>query len=94
MPSLTQNSELSHNLPVEPPGAAIANRYGRIMSRIDTDAGGAGLDSVIRVTERVALVSVEAVAGRARLDPRQSVPGGGRTRQLSFGKDWKNRKLH
>ena len=73
MPSITQNSELNHNLSVEPPCAAIAIRYGRIMSRIDVDAGGAGLDSVVRVTQRVAFVSVETDAGRARLDPRQSV---------------------
>ena len=72
----------------------IANRKSRMMSRIDVDAGGAGLDSVVRVTQRVALVPVGTVAGRARLDPRQIGPGGGRTRQLSFGKDWENRKLH
>ncbi len=65
-----------------------------LVSRIDVNAGGAGLDSMIPITQRVALVPVETVAGRAGLDPRQSVPGRGRTRQLSFGKGWKNRKLH
>ena len=44
MLSVTQNSELNHNLPVKPPGAAIANRESRIMSRIVVDAGGAGLN--------------------------------------------------
>ncbi len=44
VPSLTQNSELSRNLPAEPPRAAIANRESRMMSRIDMEAGGARLN--------------------------------------------------
>ena len=56
------------------------------MSRIDVDAGGAGLDSVIRVTQRVALVPVETDAGRARLDPRQSVRVGDGPASFRSGK--------
>ena len=86
MPSIAQNSELNHNLPVKPPCAAIANRESRMMSRIDVDAGGAGLDSVIRVTQRVALVSVETDSGRARLDPRRTVRVGDGPASFRSGK--------
>ena len=64
----------------------IANRKNRMMSRIDVDAGGAGLDSVVRVTQRVALVSVETVAGRARLDPRWTVRVGDGPASFQSGK--------
>lgn len=86
MPSIAQNSELNHSLPVKPPCAAIANRESRMMSRIDVDAGGAGLNSVIRVTQRVALVSVETYAGRARLDPRRTVRVGDGPASFRSGK--------
>ena len=86
MPSIAQNSELNHNLPVKPPGAAIANRESKMVSRIDVDAGGAGLDSVIRATQRVALVSVETDAGRARLGPSQSVRVGDGPASFRSGK--------
>ena len=89
MPSIAQNSELNHSLPVKPPCAAIANRESRMMSRIDVDAGGAGLDSVIRVTQRVAFVSVETDAGRARLDPRRTVRVGDGPSSFQAGKTGK-----
>lgn len=60
-----------------------------LVSRIDVDAGGAGLDSLIRVTQRVALVPVETDAGRARLDPWQSVRVGDIPSSFQAGKTGK-----
>ena len=60
-----------------------------LVSRIDVDTGGAGLDSVIRVTQRVALVSVEAVSGRARLDPWRTVRVGDGPSSFQAGKTGK-----
>jgi len=47
-----------------------------------------------RVTQRWALVLVEAVAGRARLDPWRTVRVGDIPSSFQAGKTGKNRKLH